>query len=408
MVIINLIRDSLKTNKKINILLIFQITMVFILICFSFGFLHQTNLKTLQLKNTTKTLYKIDDNFLGEAEKKFFQQPDNVYILKSFYKWLSQNSEFDYIVANHQSVYVYNSKLPSKFEYGVSTGNNAHGEINSLQVNSKFLTYFNITAEEGRLFNKEDYNLKSSIPILLGSEFKEYFKLHDHLQLSYLSKHFDGEVIGFINDDCYYNDSYNLRKLDQYIILPSFGVENLPQNSEDKSFDLKLYLDKCGGLLATDMPANYLQRIITEKCYELDIIPYQIEGTISFYPSIWGMEGEKLQKLINMLIIIITISYIFCISISTASKIRLLKKDYAVYIANGFGMGKIFISVVAEIALINFIAFIIAVFGNQIFGPRIPISQLSIFYLAITLASIVYPYKLLTKIDISKTLRGDS
>lgn len=407
MLILNLLKISITTRKKLNLLLFFQATLVFILVCISFGLLEQTSLNVSDLKGAIKNVYKINDNFIGDAEKQFFAQPDNVDTLKSFYNWLSTNPNFDYIIANKQNVEINSSILPSIFEVGYDNGQETPSILKSLQINNKFIEHFNLAVSDGRLLDKEDYYIKNTIPILLGSDYKKYFKLHERLELYYLSMNLKCEVVGFLNEGSYYYNSYDLKYLDRYIILPSFEIPVSPKTNEEKSFNLKLYLDKCSGFLSSNSSPNYLQKIITEKCYEMDIIPYAIEGARSFYPTVLGLEGERLQKLFFVFVITISISSVVCISISSATKIQILKKDYALFIVNGMKMQNIFIAVVAEIILLNFIALLLAIAWNQLLGAVLPTVQLFAFYCVTTLTSVLFPYKLLASLNLSKTLRGD-
>ena len=408
--IIHILKNSINMKKKENILLLIQSFITYFLIILILNMINSTNNKVDQLELATRTLYKVTDNFILEYEKQFFKQQDNVEILKKLYEWEKQNEQFIYIIANQQNVGKDKEYFPKIFEIGYDAGQETLGTYKSLQVNSNFLTHFSVSTSDGRLFLEKDYSSNNEIlPILLGNDYKIYCKLNQNITLYYLGKEFTCEIVGFLEKDSYYNNGYDIKSLDRYIILPSIemNLNTLPLNAEEKSFELKLFLDKCAGYLYSDCSGAYLQNLINSKCYDLDIQPYSIEGVFSFYPTMWGLEGESLLNLMILFVGIILVSSVLCMSINMSSKIIFFKKYYAIIIANGVEIKKIFWAVALEILLMNMLPLILAMLLATLILGQLPIIHMLIICIAIFILSYIYPFSILSRIQISKVLRGD-
>lgn len=406
--IVEILKASISIKKKISVFLLIQSIITFILIITVLSSINQTTASVKHLESITGSIYKIDDNFIGDTEKQFFTQPDNVDILKRLYTWESTNKRFTYIVAGHQNVETVDKNFPDIFEYGYDSGHAVQNIYNSLQINDNFTSKYSLTVSAGRLFTRTDYSIDNQvIPILLGSDYKRYANLHDRFKMSFLSKPFTCEVVGFLSNNCFYNNGYNIQTLDRYIILPSMEVNSASTNTEEKTFELKLYLDKCSGYVYSNLPATSMQNMFTEKCYALDITPYQLEGVNNFYPTMWGLEGKQLQSFLLMFVTIITIVSIVCMSINMAVKIIDLKKNYAIYIANGMNKIGLYFSIFLEIAIMNCISLIISTILGFLLGKQIPTFQMISIFLIMCLFSCIYPFIVFKKINLSKVLRGD-
>lgn len=405
----HILEDSLNIKKKASKLIFLQCLITYFLIILILNLINITNNKVSQLETATKTLYKVTDNFVNEKEKQLFNQSDNVSVLKNFYEWEKHNDLFTYIICNQQNVGKEKDYFPSIFEIGYEVGQETLGTYKSLQVNNNFLNHFSISVSEGRLFNTNDYSSDNkTIPIILGHDYKTYCELNERITLYYMGKELNCEVIGFLPKDSYYNNGYDLKLLDRYIILPSLEINSDPSlNTCEKSFELKLYLDKCSGYLYSNYSAAYLQNIISDKCYDLDIVPYSIEGTLNFYPSMWGLEGKALLEILIIFVTIVLITSILCISMNMSSKISLLKKNYAILIANGLEAKVIFQAVALEIILINFISLILATLLAHFIIGQILLAYMVIICIFICIISYIYPFILLKTIRITDVLRGD-
>ncbi len=297
--IFHLIKNSINFYKKRTFLLLLQNISVYLIIIFLLGFTYESKINMLKLNKSTSNIYKVSDNLMDDEERRFFSQSNYLSILDDFYNWSKTNDNFMYIIANQQPISL-EKNLPAQFLYTLNQLN----VYKSLQVNQNFIDHFSIEVETGNLFTNQSYSIDNKIiPILLGSNYKNYFELNEKIFISYMGINLECKVLGFLKENSYYNNSYNLQYLDDYIILPSLEYQNYLEYSE--SFIKKLLLDKCSGYIVTKLSPKYIQSIYTKKCFELDIIPYTINNISSFNLTMWGLEGEQLEKLLIILTIIV-------------------------------------------------------------------------------------------------------
>lgn len=216
----------------------------------------------------------------------------------------------------------------------------------------------------------------------------------------------DCYVAGFLTPDSYYNTTYDLQSLNRFIILPSFEFDD-PYPPEEEELVFIVYLDKCNGFLYSDQPSTYLQSLIDRECYALDITPFQLEMHLSLYPSVWGLEGERLGSLWLAFTAIITGMCVLCVSVNQTSKILRLKTDYAVWIANGFRKSTVCLAIVLENLWINgFTALAAALFGKMV-RPDISVVPALVLSVCAALLSSVYPATVFSRLSIAKSIRGD-
>lgn len=337
-------------------LIVAQCIILYITILFSYNTGYAVIGKSSNIQESLDTLYKINDSFIDEEESLFFARADCLDVLKAFCDWECNNEYFSYIIMNRQLVYVpANYKLDNTLQYGFKYGMGITDHYASLQVNDTFFQHFNIKCSEGNLFKKEDYSTENTVlPVLLGYSYIEYWSVGDSISLSYLGSNFECKVVGFLEEGSFFNDGKNLESLDKYIILPSLEAKDI--YSEDVSFMMKLYLDKCSGFISTALTEQELQMVVTQKCLALDIRPYCIEGVSSFYLSMWGVENNQLKVILLLLSIIIGGCSLVAITLNVMSKIMERRYEYAVICINGIDRLDIHGAVFLETLMINLVA----------------------------------------------------
>ena len=397
-------------KRRKDLLILIQILLSYILITSTFYLLIDTTSNYTQLINTTKTLHKMTDNFIGREERLFFAQPDNVMILKNFYNWLNENEQFTYIIASRQGFYMDENTYPDKFKDGYEDGMiYIEEQYKSRQVNAAFFDHFSIDVSEGRLFEFSDYDIENEIiPILLGYEFRDYAYIGELLDFYYCHKSLVGKVIGFLQKESYYNNGYNIENLDRFILMPALQSSSpyAPIVEENKSFELKVYLDNVSGFISSNLAAHDIQRMITQKSLELNIVPYQLERQFAFYLSMWGMEGEQLQTLFTFSSIFMIIIACMSISMNIANKIQDMKKDIAIYIINGLSIKNIRQNIFIYILYINSFGACISGLLWFFLSGRLYLIQLSILLIINVCIQFTYPYGIIGKLNISKSIKG--
>lgn len=399
--IVELLKTSMSYKPKKTILLFMQIMVSFIVLSMTLSLFNLSNNSVNKLKHVTKELYKISDNYEGNEEKSFFARSDNVGALKSLYKWENTTNLFNYIVMNRQIVCVENKKWPESCLIDYSS-EEISDIYRSIQVNPNFFKYFDIKLSEGKFFNDDDYILDDNIPILMGSDYKDFCLIGESFDLYYMGATLPCTIVGFIEENSYINNGQEIEYLNNQIILPSLELKD----NYDTGFALRLYLDKTAGFIQTDEKINNLQNELTQQCISVDILPFTIEGCNGFYLSMWGLEGKQLRNVLLSMFILVCMTTVICVSLNLSLKIRHFKKQYAIYIANGIRRKNVEISIIIEILMLNFAAMIIANYCCFILGKSQNICIL--FFVAIIMAIIssVYPISCFNKLNIATAMRG--
>ena len=401
-----IIKLSQSTKKGISLYIMLQMIITFIFVAIVLNMLWESTNRTASLNRAVNNLYKITDELLGNDERLFFNQSDNVSTLKELYLWL--NSKFDYIVLGQQNVYMEQEPFPDIFR--LEYGEDIPDIYKSIQVNDYFFDHFSINVESGRMFEVSDYDISNEIiPILMGSEYKKYTNIHDNIEIYYCGKKIICEIIGYLEEGAFINNGVTIQSLDRYIIMPSLEVLEIEEvkDREQKTFALRVYLDKCSGFIASNETGGSIQDVITSKCYELDIKPFRVEGVSGFHLTMWGLEGEQFHQLLMIIAIIMLIVVILCTSMNMAGKILFLKKNISIYISNGLNVNTILRAIFLEIFVCNMICAMVGggivflIYGNSLFIPLFLIGLIGSF------SEFIYPAIVLQKINVSKTLRGD-
>lgn len=399
-----------KSKRKIDILIYIQVIFSYILAIATLYLTIDQYSGISKLGSNTREIYKLTDNFIGDEESSFFSRQDNVAILKVFYEWLQNNEHFHYIVASTQGFYMEEDTFVDQFKVGYEYNNIfVENQYKSIQANSSFMEYYAIDIVEGRTFEPRDYMIQNNaVPILMGYDYKDYINIGDNIEFYYCNKEMTGQVAGFLEAGSYYNDGRNLQVLDRYILMPALedvSVDSKLTKSE-KSFQLKVYLDHCSGFMSTDKSASEIQKMITQKSLELNIVPYQLEGVFSFYLTLWGAAGKQLQSMFWLFTIVMIGLTCAFISISTASKIQHNKKNIAIYIANGLSINTVKQNIILYILYVNILAIGIAsVFWLTLSGTSYLLLLILIILLN-TLVQSIFPIIMIHKLKIVDTING--
>lgn len=95
--------------------------------------------------------------------------------------------------------------------------------INCISMDQDAWDLYDLSLSEGNEFAGTDYSLtEKKLPLILGSEFKEYYDIGDEIPLLYFSEEWTGVVQGFLEDDEVINQDWNEYSLDTRILVPSF------------------------------------------------------------------------------------------------------------------------------------------------------------------------------------------
>lgn len=400
-----MLSDSLKQQKLRTIFSILQCAAAYILIIMTLSLTENAKEVISNINNATSSLYKVNDNFFEEKEKNFLAQSDNLKVLNELYEWERTNPNFKYIIASRQNLFLDVEGLPTSLQYGYDAREENSNTYESIQVNQQFIDHFDITASEGRVFQDGDYKLENDlIPIVLGYEYKDYLSLDQIVKVGYMGVYLKGKVIGFLEQQSFYNNGSSLKYLDKSVVFPSLEVNGIYEH--DKSFMIRLFWDKTSGFIQSSLSAPEIQELFTQKSLQLDIEPYVLEGVSNFYLTMWGLEGEQLQRVLFIFCLVIAFAVLFSLSTSIIAKINLRKYTYGIMIANGTKRSVIHLSILLEILFINLVALCAAVLFTLVLARNVNIPVLLIFSVVLSLLSFIPPWITVNRLKLSKTIRG--
>ena len=255
----------------------------------------------------TLNLIGIYDIFADADEHAaFFGRSDALEKIISFNQIL--NSQFEFYE-------IYTQSLESKFYWdmddsfldsynGMPIKNqeiNLDGEkcyisrLNSFQVNSKAYQYFFDFIGEGRGFCEDDFVYKSDerIPVILGNDYKAYYTIGDSIELNYLQKDIEYEVIGFFEQGLNIKIVNSVYDIDKYKCNPFFEFDCDVRDDFERTFWSRYYEEKNLGYIKVDITDNLSEEEIIEL-YRVKIkeIAEELEIPYSVLDMVYNISSE--------------------------------------------------------------------------------------------------------------------
>lgn len=230
-------------KERMKVIVIFII--ISVLSCASLFMMYQE-------KNDFEKQYfqLVDLDFKREGHlRQLLNQEDLLPRLNAFKEDLRNDEQFTFIeflpnVVEFIGEWDKPDQLVNGYEYGADLKNQTvHVNnkellitpINCISMDQDAWDLYDLSLSEGSEFAETDYSLtEKKLPLILGSEFKEYYALGDEIPLLYFSDEWTGVVQGFLEDDEVINQDWNEYSLDTRILVPSFK-----EMSEEIDFNLR-------------------------------------------------------------------------------------------------------------------------------------------------------------------------
>lgn len=329
-------------------------------------------------------LFSIQSN--EDYAKKLYKK-NNIDDYNNFYNYINKNYkiinmlEDNFFVTDFDNIE--NFVVPNTPVTNVGEDN--YYILNSLTVNNNYFENFNIKLSNGRKFNYDDYNPKdndSEIPIILGSDYSEIFKINDkiHFYDSYSNSKKTGTIIGFLEKGQFYIKKpvaiENIVSLDKTVLIPSQPIkennQDIINNKSTNLNNLKLYLQITNSYFVdlNDSDISNLKEQ-SNKFNFFDISIVSMDDSISIFKEIF-----KQQQIIyiSILILILLISSISMIT-NIINSINDRKREFGIYFAMGATKKYIIDLVVYEIFILIFSAALLSTLIIKYFNP----SDINIF-----------------------------
>lgn len=417
------IKRSLEKDTTSTIFLFSLFILSITLMIFSISFCYETNNKQNKVEKIyQKNYYKMYDNYVGQEEEIFMNEPDNVVRLKKFYNELCNSTEFSYFTIINQSVYIQNVNLPEQFYYNyeysqqkqivdINDENKNYHCLKALQINKSVINEFKLNVnsiDKEAIDDWDTINIsENTIPVMLGANYKGHFDINKTYKMFYLSKFFNIKIIGFLekNDNIYYNG--DMLYLDDYIVFPSLNIEELPLDENEKKLQLAMYLQKCSGVISSELNAQDIQIKVNEIASKYDLKAYSIKEAQMSNIQIFNLEAKEFSILLLVISSIIVCFSAIGLSLTLSSKIEDELSTYAVHLLVGASLNDIKKYILGEISFIICISIIIAIILAELLNNfRIYCLPISIIVSVIVgVFSYIYPSKVIKKINLNEILK---
>lgn len=348
----------------------------------------------------------IDIDFSRGFEE-LYEKPNGEALLKQMYDKEKNSDVFKYCEFYEQFLYIFNYSGPSIFKYGYEDGMEAENvklknngrevpasSIKSIQVSNNCFTKFNIRLLNGRYFSDNDFNFtnKEKVPVLMGYEYKDYFKIGQELECNYIAKNFSLVIVGFLEMDSNIQmGNNNPLYLDRYIIMPSINCNYKPADYEEKLFQIRHYANKTGGFLEIDQDTSvsYIKLILDNMSSECSLNKYDMFTQDVVFFNSFAVSTKQMWDAIMLLgLLLLLFSSIIFIIVFTKAISRNIPV-YCSYLLSGARFITIRICILFEAGAIiitsNIISFLLlfTIYGH-VFSYRIFTALLSIIIFVIT------------------------
>lgn len=218
-------------KERMKVIVIFII--ISVLSCVSLFMMYQEKNDFEQQYFHLADLQNIQNDSLGQL----LDQDNILERLNNFKQELKESEKFTFIeflpnVVEFIGEWDKPNQLVNGYEYGADLKNQTvHVNnkellitpINCISMDQDAWDLYDLSLSEGNEFAGTDYSLtEKKLPLILGSEFKEYYDIGDEIPLLYFSEEWTGVVQGFLEDDEVINQDWNEYSLDTGILVPSF------------------------------------------------------------------------------------------------------------------------------------------------------------------------------------------
>lgn len=407
--------DGIIKKVFIFLIIVLQITMCTILILPTIS----TSLKLSDSYYRSKELYK-DKNIykvISPSYDKDKEYDKETLLSKKseLYKWLIDNNNFKFCIQSNTSIYIKDFCSDDKFYYDIgeykyitNPFTNIYGNysnINCIYINDKYSENFVIDTSEGRGFEKSDFSENEIIPIILGYNYKNIYKVGDTFKyFDFLDKKVKTlKVVGITKSSIYFYNSGDIESFDNKIIVPL----------RSSNLSLDMYMLELGQFYI--ISNDYKQSIIDirQKTSELGLDNYNIYDLKEDIQSyIDGLEEDLKSQLT------LTITIILFVSIGiTATQLNNIKeqlREYGIHLLCGADKKDIVKRNIYSVFLYIFIGFLIGIYfeyyknmykDGYYYDYRTILVLAGIYAILILIISFIL-YRKIRKIEVNDIIRG--
>ena len=349
-----------------NIILIFQLSICFWLICmicnsfFDMGFkeYYKEYIKDgkiyYQLSFSSPPLINSDARSLENA--------------KEFINELRNQDDFIYTKYNaEQNVIINRDEMEKRGVEDKDINQFIYSEsydfslinLASYQMDRLGFEYFNFKMYDGRRFSEDDYILESEsdkLPIILGYNYKDIFNIGEKIKYIYAGKEMEGEVIGILEkDSTIFNDNIYSMPLDNRIILPLADFKYIAKDGEEQFNQSIVYSDMLSANIIASINSSNIDitRNIYDICNRYDFMKYDPSITASTNGlDMFKGESEQAVKIMFIMLVVMTTFCIFTFIMNMHNKIEKNMRRYLIQILQGASIKHIMVTYLLEVFIV--------------------------------------------------------
>ena len=419
-------------NKKSLMLIIGLLSFLFSVVLFVL--LMNLNISKIEIRSASKlhnyNIYKLTDNLIGEREIEFFNDVKNYDILNDFNNDVFKNNKVVFYNAVLQPIglkqYPSDKKFSAYYERGSTNDiyeyeGDLYQNTKSIQVTKSVFDYNVVELIEGQPFDDSAYVYvtgRKEIPVILGSDYRPYYKLYDQLEIHYYLEKFVGRVVGFAKENSFiFTNNEPQQVLNRYILLPSMSLSEQPSELLQKTevnevFFRALLLSKMGGILMTNLNALEVRKEIGEIEKVTNFTDYQIIGANSLAVDLLYKMIETNQTLIVTISGVVFIFILCAFYLFVKSFIKRQFDTYLVFIMCGVTNHKIKKTIQLEFSILNGISIGLALLCTVLFMQDTTILSILIIagfivWLVFNIVVYLLVNNLLATTNIIEKLKGD-
>lgn len=412
----NEVKRTIKTNKFITRILILQCTVCLTLIALVAAntLIAHTSVDQLKKFIGNKSYYTLHDKGDEDGSYQKYRDSEIEYFkLYRFVNELRQNKDIAFINTVIQPIDIVAESFPDKFGFGYEDGdyepyqsdNEVFFPVKSIQISYNIFSEFGISVEEGRVFSQQDFILKDSdnVKVILGSEYKDYYKIGDSFKANYLCERMNFEVIGLLPPDTYIPRNGVLVYMDRYILIPAFSEIDYKEYYNLASIAL---MQQANGQIVTsdkDLNVPGLVKDLSEKYNTVHFHVFEA-GKKEIIRDI-TISDEIVKKLSLIVLTLITFTVVG-LTTSILGRIRENYYRYGVHLMNGAALSDISYQMIGWILYIIINALIISILVSVIItGIGRQLIIITLVALIILVLSSVVPAVSINKLDINNLIR---
>ncbi|WP_432702291.1 hypothetical protein [Lysinibacillus sphaericus] len=419
-------------NKKWFTLFIGLISFLFSVVVFVL--LVNINISKIEIRSASKfhnyNIYQITDDLIGEREIEFFKDVKNYDLLNDFNNGVFKNSKVVFYNAVSQPIglkqYPSDKKFSAYYEWGATNDiyeyeGALYQTTKSIQITKSVFDYNDVELMEGLPFDDSAYVYvagRNEIPVILGSDYRQYYKLNDQLELHYYYEKFVGRVVGFAKENAFiFTNLEPQQVLNRYILLPSMSLSEQPskllQKTEvDEIFFRALLLSNIGGHLMTNLNALEVRKEIADIEKVTNFSDYQIIGANSLSVNLLYKMVDANQTLIFTISGVVFIFILCAFYLSVKSFIKRQFDTYLVFIMSGVTNNKIKKTIQLEFSILNGMSIGLALLCTVLFMQDITLLSILLiagFMVWLVFYVVVYMLvnQLLATTNVIEKLKGD-